>query len=69
MPTPTLPPTATREQATALQLVTKEAGAPALALSTPRGAAHKRCFLSGSLSLVSRAPVGETVGAPNLTSF
>lgn len=54
---------------TALQLLTKEAGAPALALSTPRGAASHRCFLSGSLSLVSTAPVGETMGAPNLASF
>ena len=42
MPTPTLSPTATREQATALHLVTKEAGAPARALSTPRGAASQK---------------------------
>lgn len=54
---------------TALQLVTKEAGAPALAPSTPRGAAPHRCFLSGSLSLLSTAPGGETMGAPNLASF
>lgn len=49
-----------------LQLVTKEAGAPALALSTPRGAAPQKALpLRFSVTGEHR----ETVGALNLASF